>query len=163
MAKSNPELIKQEKEQGHYIANHGYSHVYKSIYKNENTPLEEYNKTNQIIQNALNDPTYQSNVFRFPGGSTGGYYDKIKVKAKKVFEENNIAYLDWNALTNDSAGAKSENEIMKNLKSTCKGKDSVVILMHDSPNKSLTAQTLPQVIKYLREQGYGFKNMYDII
>ena len=163
MVKSNPDLVKQAKEEGHYIANHGYSHVYKKVYQNENKPLEEYNQTNKLIQKALDDPNYQSNVFRFPGGSNGGYYDKVKTKAKKVFKENGISYLDWNALTNDSAGAETQEEIIKNLKSTCKGKNTVVILMHDAPNKSLTAQTLPKVIEYLKEQGYTFKNLYDIL
>lgn len=162
MVKSNPELIKRENEEGHYIANHGYSHIYKKIYANENKPLEEYHKTNQLIQQALGDSNYQSKVFRFPGGSTGGYYDEMKTKAKKVFNQKGIAYLDWNALTNDSDGANTKQEIIKNLKTTCKGKNSVVILMHDAPNKEITAKTLPEVIAYLREEGYCFKNLYDI-
>ena len=40
---SNPELIKREYEEGHYIANHGYTHKYSEIYKNTDTVLEEYN------------------------------------------------------------------------------------------------------------------------
>ena len=52
---------------------------------------------------------------------------------------------------------------MQNLKATSKGKKSLVILMHDAPNKDLTAKTLPDVIKYLKEQGYSFQNMYDVI
>ena len=163
MIKSSPELLKRERQDGHYIANHGYSHVYKKIYENEKKPLEEYNKTNRLIQEALGDKTYQSNVFRFPGGSVGGYYDNIKYKSKKVLKENGVAYLDWNALTNDAAGSETKDAIMKNLKATCKGKDSVVVLMHDAPNKTLTAQTLPDVISYLREQGYKFENLYDIL
>lgn len=163
MVKSNPEILKREKEEGHYIANHGYSHVYSKIYANANEPLEEYNKTNKLIQEALGDSCYQSNVFRFPGGSVGGYYDKTKTKAKKKLQENGIAYLDWNCLTNDSDGADTKEAIMKNLKATCKGKDSIVVLMHDAPNKDLTAETLPDVISYLREQGYSFKNLYDIL
>lgn len=163
MVKNNPELVLREKQEGHYIANHGYSHVYKTIYANENKPLEEYNKTNELIQKALNDAEYQSNVFRYPGGSYGGYYEKIKTKSKTILKENNIAYLDWNALTNDADGADTEEKIMKNLQSTCKGKKSVVILMHDAPNKSLTAETLPKVIEYLREQGYSFKSLYDVL
>ena len=163
MVKSNPEMIKREKEEGHYIANHGYSHVYKKVYENENKPLEEYNKTNVLIQNALNDPTFQSSVFRFPGGSNGGYYDDIKTKAKKVLEKNHVAYLDWNCLTNDSAGATTEEEMLKNLKSTAKGKNSVVVLMHDAPNKKQTAKTLPKIIKYFKDNGYTFQNLYDIL
>lgn len=163
MVKSNPEILKREKEEGHYIANHGYSHIYKKIYANENKPLEEYQKTNKLIQQALNDTNYQSNVFRFPGGSVGGYYDKVKTKAKEKLKQNGIAYLDWNCLTNDADGADTKNAIMKNLKLTCNGKNSIVILMHDSPNKQLTAQTLPDVISYLKKQGYEFKNLYDIL
>lgn len=163
MVKSNPDILKREKEEGHYVANHGYSHVYKKVYKNENAPLEEYKKTNTLIQQALGDSSYESNVFRFPGGSVGGYYDKTKTKAKKKFEENGIAYLDWNCLTKDSDGADTKNAIMTNLKETCKGKNSIVVLMHDAPNKKITAETLPDVIKYLKKQGYSFKNLYDIM
>lgn len=163
MVKSNPEILKREAKEGHYIANHGYSHIYKNIYKNETAPLEEYKKTNKLIQDALENPNYESNVFRFPGGSVGGYYDKMKKKAKKVFTENNIAYLDWNALTYDADGASTKEEIMKNLKNTCGNQNSVVILMHDAPNKDLTAKTLPDVISYLKEKGYTFYNLYDIL
>ena len=163
MVKSNPDILKRENDEGHYIANHGYYHVYKKVYKNANAPLEEYKKANKLIQDALGEPNYQSNVFRFPGGSVGGYYDKIKAKAKKKFEENGIAYLDWNCLTNDADGADTKEAIMANLKETCKGKNSIVVLMHDAPNKDLTAETLPDVISYLRKQGYSFKNLYDIM
>ena len=134
-----------------------------AVYDNENKPLEEYNKTNKIIQDALGDSSYQSNLFRFPGGSVGGYYDKLKQKAKKKFREKGISSLDWNCLTNDSDGAETKQAIMQNLKATSKGKKSLVILMHDAPNKDLTAKTLPDVIKYLKKQGYHFKNMYDVI
>lgn len=163
MVRSNPEILKREQEEGHYIANHGYSHVYSKIYSSDKKPLEEYNKTNKEIQKVLENNNYQSNVFRFPGGAEGGYYANIKNKAKKKFKENGIAYLDWNCLTNDSDGAKTKKEIISNLKTTCKGKNSIVVLMHDAPNKDLTANTLPDVISYLRKQGYSFKNLYDVL
>ncbi len=163
MVKSNPEILKREQQEGHYIANHGYSHVYSKVYENYKKPLEEYNKTNKLIQKALNDESYQSNIFRFPGGSVGGYYNSIKTKAKKYLKENGVAYLDWNCLTNDADGAETKQAIMSNLKATCRGKNSIVVLMHDAPNKDLTAKTLPDVISYLRNQGYDFKNLYDIL
>ena len=163
MVKNNPNMILREYEEGHYIANHGYSHIYRKIYENENKVLEEYEITNKHIQDALGKKDFNSNVFRFPGGSFGGYYSEVKANAKKLLEEKGIASLDWNALTNDSAGANTEELIMKNLKETCSGKNSVVVLMHDAPNKKLTAETLPKVISYLREQGFEFKNLYDIL
>lgn len=63
----NPEIVNRMFEEGHYIANHGYSHKYSSIYTNTQTILDEYNKTEQCIKIALNNPDYNSRVFRFPG------------------------------------------------------------------------------------------------
>ena len=161
--KSNPELVKRAYDEGHYIANHSYSHKYSSIYKSYNTIIEEYNKTEKEIQKALGDSSYSSNLFRFPGGSSGGEYNSIKKNIKKELKKDNIAYLDWNALTNDAAGANTKEKIMKNLKETVGEKDNVVVLMHDAPDKILTYETLEEVITYLKDKGYTFKNMYDLM
>ena len=63
-----PETVKRIYEEGHYIANHGYSHVYSSIYSSPEAVLEEYNKCNDAVKNAINVPEYNSHLFRFPGG-----------------------------------------------------------------------------------------------
>lgn len=159
----NPDLLKREYESGHYIANHGYSHKYSKIYKSATSVLSEYNKTEKSIQEALGNPNYSSNLFRFPGGSHGGPYEKIKKKARTTLNENGIAYLDWSALTYDAEGADTKKEILSNLKKTINGWDNVVILMHDSADKQITYETLEDVIKYLQGEGYAFKNIYDLI
>lgn len=161
--KMYPDIVKQEYETGHYIANHGYSHKYSSIYKNVDSILKEYNKTEQAIREALGDETYSSNLFRFPGGSKGGPYEKIKKKARKELKEYGIAYLDWSALTYDAEGAKTKKEILSNLKETINGWNNVVILMHDAADKKITYETLEDVIKYLKKEGYEFKNIYDLM
>ena len=76
--KQNPDILKRAYESGHYIANHGYSHKYSKIYESVDTILEEYNKTEDAIREALGNPDYRSHLFRFPGGSKGGPYEKIK-------------------------------------------------------------------------------------
>lgn len=160
---SNKELIKREYEEGHYIANHGYSHKYSKIYSSSSKVIEEYNKTEEEIRKALNISDYSSHVFRFPGGSIGGQYNSLKKEAKKQLKKNNIAYLDWNALTSDADGANTKEKIMKSLKSTVKNKNNVVVLMHDAPDKKITYETLEDVIIYLKDKGYEFKTMYDLI
>lgn len=160
---NHKELIQREYNEGHYIANHGYSHRYDKIYSSSSKVLEEYNKTEAAIKKALGNKEYESNLFRFPGGSVGGSYDKVKKQAKKQLKKEGIAYLDWNALTNDANGAKSKKEIIKNLKTTIQNQDNVVVLMHDAADKKLTYQSLEEVIKYLKKQGYNFKNMYDLM
>lgn len=62
----NPEIINRIFEEGHYIANHGYSHKYSSIYTSIESVLDEYNKTEQCIKTALKNDDYNSRVFRFP-------------------------------------------------------------------------------------------------
>lgn len=161
--KSHPEIVKQAYETGHYIANHGYSHKYSKIYKSADTVLQEYNKTESAIRDAIGDSTYSSHLFRFPGGSKGGPYEDIKSKARKKLNEDGIAYLDWSALTYDAEGADTKEEIMSNLKETMNGWNNVVILMHDAPDKEITYKTLEDVIKYLQEKGYAFKNIYDLM
>lgn len=162
-AEVNPDLVKRAYNEGHYIANHGYSHVYSIIYTSIETIFNEYNKTENCIQNALQNQNYHSNLFRFPGGSTGGKYDTIKQDAKEELKKNNIAYLDWNALNNDSAGAKTKEELIENIINTVGDKNSVVILMHDAGDKVSTYEALPDIIKFLKEKGYKFQNIYDLL
>lgn len=161
--KQNPEILKREYQEGHYIANHGYTHNYSKIYKNADTVLEEYNKTEKAIREALGNEEYSSNLFRFPGGYTGGKYEAIKRKAGKLLKENNIAYIDWNVLTKDAEGANTKEKILSNLKKYSKDKGSIVVLMHDASSKILTYETLKDVINYLKEQGYTFDNFYSIM
>ena len=159
----NPELIQREYDEGHYIANHGYSHVYRDIYQSVDTVFDEYNMTEQIIQDALGDPDYHSNIFRFPGGSTGGYYRDIKAEAVDALRDSGIASIDWNALSRDAEGANTVEDLVENVIETVGDKESVVILMHDASDKILTYEALPEIIQYLRDNGYAFKNIYDIL
>ena len=159
-----PELVRQAYEEGHYIANHGYSHVYQDIYSSIDALLDEYYQTENAIREAIGIEDYNCNLFRFPGGSNGGKYDSFKSEAKVVLEEHNIAYVDWNALTNDANGQNLTKEQMYDeLVNTTSGKNSVVILMHDAGDKILTYELLPDIIQYLRDEGYTFKNFYSII
>lgn len=159
-----PETVKRIYEEGHYIANHGYSHVYSNIYSSPEAVLDEFNKCNQVVANAIQVPEYNSHLFRFPGGYYGGKYAEIKKQANEILKQNNIAHVDWNALTGDSEKQNPTKEyLMNNLQKTTQGKNSIVILMHDSQAKKVTVETLPEVIDYLQQQGYEFENFYSII
>ena len=162
-AELNPDIVKREYEEGHYIANHGYSHNYTNIYQTPQSVVDEFNATEAAIKNALGNQEYNSYLFRFPGGMPGGKHAQLKAEAAQILEQNGVAHLDWNALTSDAAGAKTSEEMLQNAISTIGEKNSVVILMHDAGDKILTYEMLPNLISYLREKGYEFKNMYDLI
>lgn len=159
----SPELVKRAYEEGHYIANHGYSHVYKQIYASPESILAEYTQTNDAIRVAIGEPEYQSHLLRFPGGSRGSAYEDVIQQSIELLKTNGITYLDWNALTGDSEGKKTKEAMLQRLQETVEGKNSVVILMHDASDKILTYEVLQDVINYLTEQGYRFGNMYDLI
>lgn len=157
-----PEIVKREYSEGHYIANHGYSHVYSQIYASPQSVLDEYNHTEEAIRKAINKSDYTSHLFRFPGGSVGGKYANLKKEAVTLLDQNNIAHLDWNALTGDAEGKKTKEDMLCYVKELIGQKQSVVILMHDAGDKILTYEILPELIQYLKEQGYSFKNIYDL-
>ena len=161
--KYNPDLVKREFEEGHYIANHGYTHKYSTVYASPEATLEEYNFTQQAIRDALGNQNYKSKVFRFPGGSNGGYYHTAKQNSKAYLRENGIVHLDWNCLSKDAEGANTKEALMQNVIDTMGDKDSVVILMHDASDKILTYEMLPDLISYLREKGYKFQTIYDLL
>lgn len=159
-----PNMVKRIYEEGHYVANHGDTHVYKSIYSSPEAVLDEYNRCNDSIRNAIGNPEYNSHLFRFPGGLVGGKYAEIKKQAKELLNENNIVNVDWNALNGDAETQTPTVEFeMERIKETTQNKNSIVILMHDSETKEATVEALPQIITYLKEQGYEFKNFYEII
>ena len=161
---ARPEMVKRMYDEGHFIGIHGTSHVYSQIYQSPQSVLDEYNMCNEKIKNALGEQEYNPHLFRFPGGLAGGKYAEVKAQAKELLLQNNIEYVDWNALNGDAETNKLSSEFeMKRLQETTAGKNSVVILMHDAQAKSVTADTLPQIISYLKEQGYEFENFYQII
>ena len=161
--KWHPNTLNRIRNESHYIANHGYTHIYDDIYESYENLINEYNMCEQAIRDALGEPEYKTRIFRFPGGSTGGQYARFKNEAKLLLQQQNIAFLDWNCLTCDAEGVPTKESIIENLKSTSQGKNNLVILMHDSSSKILTYETLTEVINYLREQGYEFGDMYELI
>ena len=160
----NPDMVKRMYDEGHFIANHGYSHVYEAIYQSPQAVLDEYNKCNQVVRDAIGEQEYNSHLFRFPGGLVGGKYADIKNQANELLLQNNIVHVDWNALNGDSETTSPTiaYEIQR-IQETVGKKQSVVVLMHDAQAKKVTVEALPGIIDYLQGQGYEFKNFYEII
>ena len=158
-----PEITKRQYDEGHFIASHGYSHVYERIYTSPQSVLDEYNKALVSIRNAIKAPEYNPHLFRFPGGYTGGKYAGIKEQAAQLLEQNGILHVDWNTITADSAGANTTEEFIAELEKTVPKYNSVVVLMHDNGTKKATAEALPTIIKYFRDSGFVFENFYSII
>lgn len=157
-----PETVKRAFDEGHYIANHGYSHKYSKIYENKDTVFQEYVDCEYSIKNALNNQEYSSYLFRFPGGSTGGRYEKIKAEARKHFENYGVAFTNWNCLSGDAEGKNTKEECVQEVIDTMAGRGSLILLMHDANDKPQTVEALPEIIQHLKNEGYVFKTFYEI-
>ena len=157
------EYLKEELKSGNAIANHSYSHDFKKLYPgnklNIDYFMDEFNKTNDIMQSILGGE-FDCRVLRMPGGyGTRKYYKDPSLKEfDNTLQENGIINVDWNALDGDAEGKPYSTEEMLNyVKKTSKGKNHVVILMHDAAGKGKTVEILPQIIDYYKNEGYEFK------
>lgn len=160
--KNYPNIVKRAYDEGHYIANHGYTHAYSSIYASIDTIFGEYVECENAVRQALGIDDYRMFLFRYPGGSSGGKYADVKAASKSVLNSYGVTYTNWNCMTGDAEGKNTVEDQLNELKKTMEGDDGLVVLMHDASDKRVTVEALPQIIAYLREQGYTFRNFYDI-
>lgn len=161
--KEHPEITKRAYEEGHFIANHGYSHNNFKLYQNDESFIEEINKTDEEIGNAIGIENYCSHVFRFPNGYKSSNYKMKKKSATKLLYQMDYTYIDWNCLNRDSERKFSNYQLLNNLKKTAKGKGTLIVLMHDTNDVNNTSLVLKDSIRYLKRQGYDFCNFYNII
>lgn len=156
MTEKAPQLVRQEYQEGHKIATHGYSHNYKYLYEKTDNLLSDIKKGNAAIDKALGFD-YNNKVFRFPGGS----YGRGKTFTAAV-KDAGYSYYDWNASGEDATkkSGSTAKEIAASAAATSKGKKGdIIVLFHDAASKSTTADALPQVIQYYKDQGYVFRTL----
>ena len=160
---SHPEITKRAYDEGHYIANHGYSHNNNLLYKSSDNFLNELKKTDLAIGNAIGVPNYCSHIFRFPNGYMSPNNKSQKKVSAKLLQEMDYVYVDWNCLNNDSVKKYSNYQLLNNLKKSAKNKGTLVVLMHDTSDVNDTPSILKDSIDYLKSEGYVFKNFYDLL
>lgn len=160
-AEQYPDIIKKIKEEGMCIAPHTYSHDYK-IYRSEDTYFEDYEACCNAIMRLTGSEIIP--YLRLPGGSAVQVSNKAVLKnIKTKLNNNKIKYVDWNVSSADAAMETVPTALIKNnVIIQCRGKKFVVILMHDSNTKTTTVEALPEVIEYLKSNGYAFKTFDDV-
>lgn len=154
----NKELVKSMSDEGHKIGIHTYCHDYKSIYVNEKTYVEDFNKTKEIIEKVTGiSPT----IYRFPGGSCNVYIGCIKDKLISGLSEEGYTYYDWNVSGEDSVGHPTTYSIYNNVVKDVCNFDNPIILLHDSAINDNTVNALEDIIKYILEKGYTFGTLSE--
>jgi peptidoglycan/xylan/chitin deacetylase (PgdA/CDA1 family) len=158
-------IVKREVAEGNAIGNHTYSHNYNYLYPNGKINLEncmsDIEKTNQSLKDVLGQD-FSTRAMRFPGGHMTWKSKDVKDMdaMDKVLHEKDYHQIDWNSLSQDAEGAhKNAEQLKQEVIKTVSGRQKAIILMHDTYGKEETAKALPEIIRYLKEQGYEFKIM----
>lgn len=149
-AEKYPEIVSEETKRGHETANHSYSH--KNLSKcNFEKIKEEIEATDEIIANACGKAP---KLFRPPEGA----YSPEIVKAATELGKTTII---WTVDTLDWAKA-SADDILNNVKTNVRC--GSIILFHDFTGSGThTEEALEKVICYLKEQGYEFVTVSELI
>lgn len=159
----NHSILTDTIKSGNAIANHTYTHDYNKLYPNKkvnvNAFIGELEANNKAMKNILGD-NFDCRVLRMPAGyMTRKYYnDENLPLLDEAFKNNNLVSVDWNIDSGDAIGKKSSADtLVQTIIKQSADKNTAVVLMHDTKDKKLTVEALPQIIKYFKENGYEFK------
>ena len=144
-------------EEGHEIANHSYSHVYSKLYDADNLQpfIDEVTAMHEFILDKFGIAMVS---FRFPGGAMGRKAAIVEPRTA-ILEVMGYRSFDWTVITGDADKRqqdKSAEALAANVLDNTRGREKLIVLMHDSGDKQTTLEALPYIIDGLREQGYQF-------
>ena len=156
---------------GHLLACHSYSHDYLSLYASAESVLDEIHAWEEaVVKSGAALP--EKICFRFPGGSTTYYMDKLRYE--EIFwaiTDAGYYAIDWTCANNDRyLNGMTEDQTLVEylLESTVVTLNSLswsptipkIMLMHDTADE--TVEALPQILDYLIAQGYTFGTLDEL-
>lgn len=147
------EIMKKVAEKGHSIGVHSYSHDYEKIYKSTEDYLDDFYETYQLIYNATGT---KPDIFRFAGGSINNYNRLLYKELISEMTRRGFTYYDWNVSGEDASKKATWTSIYNNVLNGIEGKDTAIVLLHDSHDKERTVLVLEDLIQELIKDGYSF-------
>ncbi|MDZ7958386.1 MAG: polysaccharide deacetylase family protein [Aulosira sp. DedQUE10] len=147
---ANPEIAKQVVAQGHAIGNHTWHHWYRRMDKA--TAKSEIERTNELIYKTTGVKT---SLFRPPGGVLN---NGLAAYAKSQKD----AVVMWSQTSADTDPRAKSQVFVKNVLRDAK--PGSIVLMHDGGgDRQRTVQALPEIILRLKQQGYRFVTVPELL
>ena len=140
----NEEILKRMKADGHVIGNHSWSHPVLS-----KLSLDEAKKQITDTEDALTKVLGSSSKLMRP--PYGAITDDIRNSLDLSFIMWDVDSLDWKSKNEASILTEIQREV----------KNGSIILMHDIHAETVNA--LPKIIDYLKEQGYHFVTVPEML
>ena len=149
-------MISRAAQEGHTVAIHTYTHNYSKIYASDQAFMEDLLAMQDVIYQHTGIRTM---LTRFPGGSSNSvssaYNRGIMTRLTKSLREQGYQYFDWNVDSNDAGGAKSAEEVFKNVTKGVESRTNSVVLQHDT--KGFSVDAVERIIAWGLCNGYTFK------
>lgn len=145
-----PEETKMILDAGHAVGCHTMYHTYSKL--KESTGYVERDIGRFMDAMHAVAPEFTTDLYRFPGGSTS-----YAGTTRRFVRDLGFAWFDWDVSNGDAKYKfSSDNEQLEfTVKRIDRAGDVIILLMHEG--KPRTRRVLPDVVAYLREQGYGFR------
>jgi peptidoglycan/xylan/chitin deacetylase (PgdA/CDA1 family) len=148
--------LKSIVEGGHSVALHSMTHEFSKIYVNEEAFLEDIYDLQALIYENTGVTT---TLLRFPGGTSNtiskNYCKGIMTQLVKTVTDLGFQYFDWNVDSNDAGGAKTADEVYRNVINGIGNMKKAYVLMHDTKGYSVDA--VERIIQWGLENGYSFQ------
>ncbi len=153
-------VIKDIAAAGHQVALHSASHSYKKIYSSPRDFWLDIKALRQAIAPYVDVDSIH--WLRFPGGSTNTVSHKyggsgiMKTLIRQAGEKG-YEWIDWNVCAEDATRSHPDaDQILRNIQHDAEGRDTCVVLLHDTKATGETVKALPAVIEWFRGEGYRF-------
>lgn len=146
---NHPKIAKEVVTDGHVIGNHTWHHWYHKM--DRATVTKEIEETADIIWKKTGVKT---SLFRPPGGVlTNGLVDYAQKKKDTIVMWSDDA-IDYRPLM--------AQQLVRNV--LRKAEPGAIVLMHDGGgNRSQTVKALPEIIEQLRQLGYRFVTVPELL
>ena len=140
------------------LANHSYSHPSFEGYCYGLPKMEPLTMEDEIdlTQELLKEYTGKDNsYFRFPGGC-------ISQAALDYMGQKGIKTIQWDVVGGDGFNENTES-IVKSVLDNVQNGSIIVLHMNGYPNDPKTTEALPEIISTLKNRGYEFVKLSDLL
>lgn len=148
-SQSEPEIVQRIKDMGFEIGSHGHKHVNYSELSDEDI-RKQIQVSHQILSTMIGK---EPNLIRLPNGD----FDK---RVLKIADDLGYRVIQWDTDSRDWMNPGVDQIVQRVLKRAHAGD---IVLLHASDSCKQTHLALPIIIDKLRQQGYEFVTVSELI
>jgi peptidoglycan/xylan/chitin deacetylase (PgdA/CDA1 family) len=156
-AEAYPETVKEIVRDGHIVGNHTYRHSFRLPFEGISGIRKDIDRTEDIIFGLTG---LRTDLFRPPHGLRTPWF-------VKDLKELHYSVITWTDMTNDYNLKTPPDEIVRRI--IGKARPGGIVDLHDGKDlihgidRSNTVKALPIIIGKLREQGYRFVTLPELL